>query len=160
MGEHDRNTEPPRDPQLVQTEARDKTVDVQDIRTKRCQPAMEQLGTANHGDPLRLVASRRRWDGISKDWSLFVEVFCSAITARFGCSDIDVVPSRPCPPAQTGNIHFGSAETLRIVPADGVDDLHACSLACGKGVPAAVTRLGRRVYRNHSPAESVLCRRR
>ena len=159
---------------LVEAEAGHEGVKVHGVGAHVREPPVQRGGAA-HGDAtLRFVACRRLGNRIAEHLAAFVHVRARLRGTGRRRGDQDAVAGRAQFARERRHVHLRATQTVRVVPADCLDDVHSYrgtrpstahegvrnSPSAVSGVPANASRFGRRRYRAQSRGRSPAPRSR
>ena len=96
-----------------------------DIGARGAHPLLKPFASADRRSSLCFIACQRRADRKAKDRDAGVIVAARRRRPGFRRDDLDVVIHATQPLGERSDIHFGSAEAIRKIPADGLDNAHA-----------------------------------
>src|SRR6266849_3519908 len=111
--------------QLAEPQPRDEGVRVHHIGPLRAEPAVESLGSA-HGDlALAFLARGGGGNRVAIDGDTIMLVSTLGHAAGFRRGHEHLLPRLAKAAAEPGHVDFRPPETVRVIPAHGLDDLHA-----------------------------------
>ena len=103
-------------------ESRNDAVEMEDIRSRGAQPLVLTFGTSSGHAALRFVARSRGRNRVAENGNAVVVVLARA--GRVRRDHCDRVTGVAQPATQRRDVDFGTAQALRVIPTEGVDDLH------------------------------------
>ncbi len=107
-----------------EAEAGDKRVHVHDVGANVGEPAMQMFGAPNRDIALRFRARGRGRDRIAEHIAAFVFVDARRRQPGFGRGNEHLMSARAKFSRHCRDIHFGAADAIGVIPAEGLHDLH------------------------------------